>query len=77
MIPVGMEPRVTEIYGGFNIWVDPSQGFYWVDGYEPAFWTLVEARSYAASKVPSITEPEVIKSAIPYALVLGIASMLM
>ena len=76
MVPVGMGPRVVEVYVGFNIWMDRVQGFYWVDGFEPAFWTLAGARAYAVAQVPPILEPEVVRSAIPYALVLGVLSAL-
>ena len=76
MVPVGMEPRVVQIYAGYNIWFDPSQGFYWVDGFEPAFWTHEEARAYAASQVAPILEPGVVSSALPYALIIAAVSIL-
>jgi len=76
MVPVGMEPRVVEVYAGFNVWVDPVQGFYWVDGFEPTFGTHEEARAYAVSQVAPITEPEVARAALPYLLIIGAVSML-
>ena len=77
MVPVGMEPRVVEVCAGYNVWLDPSQGFYWVDGFEPAFGSPEEARAFALTQVPSIMEPEVARGALPYALIIGVVSMLM
>ena len=77
MIPADMVPLVVEVYAGFNIWFDPAQGFYWVGGFEPAFSTVDEARLYAVSQVAPILEPEVVKSVIPYALIIGAISALM
>lgn len=76
MVPAGMEPRVAEVYAGFNIWVDPFQGFYWVDGFEPVFWTPSEARAYALTQVAPILEPEVVASVLPIAVIIGVASLL-
>jgi len=76
MVPVGMEPRVVEVYAGFNIWSDPSQGLYWVDGFEPVFRSVEDARAYAVAQVTPILEPEGAKSALPFILILGVASML-
>ena len=77
MIPVDMKPRVVEVHAGYNIWLDPSQGFYWVNGFEPTFWTPDEARAFALTQVPSITEPEVAKTALPYVMIIGAVSMLL
>ncbi len=74
MVPAGMEPRLAEVYAGFNVWVDPYQGFYWVDGFEPTFATPQEARAFVLTQVPSITEPNVVKSVIPFVLLLGVLS---
>lgn len=76
MVPAGMQPRVAEVYAGFNIWVDPFQGFFWVDGFEPAFWTQGEARAFALTQVAPVLEPEVVASVLPIALVIGVASLL-
>ena len=77
MVPAGLEPRVAEVYMGQNIWVDPSQGFYWVDGFEYVFANLQEARTFVLTQVPSITEPGVVGSAVPYLLIIGAISVLM
>ena len=70
MVPANMVPLIVGVHAGYNIWFEPSQGFYWVDGFEPAFWTQEEARAYAASQVTPITEVEV-KSALPLMLIIG------
>ena len=77
LVPAGMAPRVAEVYAGFRIWVDPYQGFYWVDGFEPTFLTPEEARAYAAAQVAPVLEPEGLKSVLPIALVIGVASLLL
>ena len=78
MVPVGMEPRVAEVYVGFNIWHDPFQGFFWVDGFESAFQTQGEARVFALSKVPPVFAPaENGKSVLPYAAIIAAAALLL
>jgi len=77
MIPADMVPLVVGVYAGFNIWLDPVQGFYWVDGFEPAFSTVEEARAYAAAQIAPVLEPEVVSSALPLVLIIGAISALM
>ena len=77
MVSANMVPLVVQVYAGYNIWFEPSQGFYWVDGFEPAFWTQEEARAYAASQVAPILEPGVVGSALPLVLIIGAISALL
>lgn len=76
MVLEGMWPTVVEVYAGFNIWFDSSQGFYWVGVFEPAFATLQEARNFALTQVAPITEPTDAKSLLPVALIIGAAKLL-
>lgn len=71
MVSAGMWPEVVDVYAGFNIWFDSSQGFYWVDGFEPAFRSLDEARAFALTQVVPIVEPDAVKSVLPLALIIG------
>lgn len=78
MVPVGLEPRVVEVYVGFNIWVDPVQGFYWVDGFEPTFATPQEARNFALTQVPPVFAPTGNGgSVLPFAAILAAASLIL
>jgi hypothetical protein len=75
MIPADMVPLVVEVYAGYNIWFDPAQGFYWVDGFEPTFWTVEAARAAVVSSVPTIASTE--KPLSPLLLLIGSVLMLL
>lgn len=78
MVPAGMEPRVAEVYVGFNIWHDPSQGFFWVDGFEPAFQSQGEARAFALTQVPPVFAPVGDGgSVLPVAAILAAAALIL
>lgn len=75
MVPQGMMPQIVGVYAGFNIWHEPTQGYYWVDGFEPAFPSLDAARAYAATQVPPFIGPEGLQL-IPVVIGLGILAAL-